>query len=1019
MKRVIAWVLLGLVLLVCLCASCLLASVVILRPDWLPFDVPGITRDRIVLRLPDGGLEADYVLLRPRQTVDRGAILAEDSLEPSASTWMVQSAQGFQPRSVRFGAFLPESGRFLYRLQGEGESAYYLLSRGAREPERIFESEAEVSSVLSLNGGDAVFFIEDQGTGRVRCYLSQAGQEAERSARGDSCQVSANGATLLVSDASAGGFTLTAMNLDGSGETVLLDEVDDATGEFRISPDGARVAYARADEETFAVVVLRRDDGTIVAEQGGYYGVAGFDFSPQGTALYVIGETESGDLSLTLLDGEVSAVASGQAMQAAFTPDGLGLVYLTADDAGEAALLVHPTAGGDDVAVLDGGHLSFTLLRSPDAILIHQDLEGEVILYTAQTTGESLAEILSFDRLALMEVFDLPDDSRFLVQTNDDEGRSTLAVASPAGEAAYDLLEDWASLRLLSIDPDGRRMTLVGQEDARDDPVLYAIDLEEGASPVQLDDRLDGVLNAYFSSDGREILYTVSTGTDADEVEVRQVRPDGRRAPEALYPEAALEAVSWDVDGDFPGPAVRFLSQVTTSGLCPGAPAIAPGETLEDELEAGARNCYRFRASDPLQFTIGVLADSPDLDSRLEIYDRRGDLIASDDDGGPGLNARLRLTLESSGLYYIYVFGYSGDDSGPYRLTFTEGLPGTVEDEAAPIAFGETVRGSITAESEVFIEQFDATIFAAVYSFEAEAEDWIVVDLAARSIGSAIEPVVGLFDENFELQTFAEPGPGQEPQLVYSIPAAGRYFLLVFSPNEDFGSSEDYFFEITLTRGTPPEPGGGPIEDGETVEGTLQRGIHDEWTFTAEAGEFVTIAMNSTSFDTYLELYSPTGVLLTQNDDAGGTLNSMIRFFRIPATATYTIFARSYGGTQTGPYTLSLTSGGPADAAAGSIEPGASIESELEIGEWEAWTFEGVAGQGVRIRMTSGDFDSFIELLGPDGSTLTTDDDGAGFPDSLIDRFVLPEAGLYTIIARCLGDQEGGSYRLSLEMLEE
>jgi hypothetical protein len=325
------------------------------------------------------------------------------------------------------------------------------------------------------------------------------------------------------------------------------------------------------------------------------------------------------------------------------------------------------------------------------------------------------------------------------------------------------------------------------------------------------------------------------------------------------------------------------------------------------------------------------------------------------------------------------------------------------------------VRGAITSESEIFIEQFDTTAFAALYYFEGETDDWIVVDLAARSIGSSIEPVVGLFTDDFEVLSFAETVSGGEPQLVYSLPDPGRYYLLVMSPDESYGQGDEAFFEITLTRGEPPEPGGGVIEVGETVEGSLQRGIHDEWTFTAEAGSFVTISMNSEAFDAFLELYDSSGTLLAQNDDAGGSLNSMIRFFEIPTTGTYSIHARSYSGTQGGPYTLSLEQGAVGAGSEGSIEPGETIEGELAFGERSEWTFDGVAGQMVTISLTSEEFDSYLELLGPGRSSLIADDDGGGFPHAMIDGFVLPETGLYTIIVRSFGDRGGGVFLLTLE----
>jgi len=276
-----------------------------------------------------------------------------------------------------------------------------------------------------------------------------------------------------------------------------------------------------------------------------------------------------------------------------------------------------------------------------------------------------------------------------------------------------------------------------------------------------------------------------------------------------------------------------------------------------------------------------------------------------------------------------------------------------------------------------------------------------------------------LLDDNAQTLTYAEPDMEGDLQLAYSIPSAGRYYLLILSADQGYGSAEDYFFDVTLTLGTPPEPGGGPIDIGETVEGNLQATIHDEWTFTAEAGETVTISMTSSVFDTYLELYDPASVSIAYDDDSGGDLNSLIRNLRLSSAGTYTIRARSYSGRSSGPYTLSLTAGAPDTGAGGSISPGETVEGDLQRGDQDEWTFEARSGQVVTIVMWSDEIDPYLILLDPNGIELTRDDDGAGYPNALIDAFELPDTGTYTIIARSFGDSRAGAYTLVLVGLVE
>jgi serine protease Do len=65
--------------------------------------------------------------------------------------------------------------------------------------------------------------------------------------------------------------------------------------------------------------------------------------------------------------------------------------------------------------------------------------------------------------------------------------------------------------------------------------------------------------------------------------------------------------------------------------------------------------------------------------------------------------------------------------------------------------------------------------------------------------------------------------------------------------------------------------------------------------------------------------------------------------------------------------------------------------------------------------MTSEMIDPYLELLGPDGTQLIYNDDGAGYPNALIEAYSLPTAGTYTIVARSFGDSRSGTYVLSLE----
>jgi hypothetical protein len=83
-----------------------------------------------------------------------------------------------------------------------------------------------------------------------------------------------------------------------------------------------------------------------------------------------------------------------------------------------------------------------------------------------------------------------------------------------------------------------------------------------------------------------------------------------------------------------------------------------------------------------------------------------------------------------------------------------------------------------------------------------------------------------------------------------------------------------------------------PIKYGQVVETELSS-ASVAWTFEGKAGQVITIIMNSNDFDPYLELYSPGGALLIEDDDGGGDYNAQIGAFRLPESGTYTIVVYS------------------------------------------------------------------------------------------------------------------------------
>lgn len=84
----------------------------------------------------------------------------------------------------------------------------------------------------------------------------------------------------------------------------------------------------------------------------------------------------------------------------------------------------------------------------------------------------------------------------------------------------------------------------------------------------------------------------------------------------------------------------------------------------------------------------------------------------------------------------------------------------------------------------------------------------------------------------------------------------------------------------------------------------------------------------------------------------------------------------------------------------------------------DPYSFNGTAGQQVAITMTSTTFDTWLALIGPNGSQIAFDNDGGGGTNSRIPAgsgfFSLPSTGTYTIQASSNLTNASGSYTVTL-----
>jgi len=217
----------------------------------------------------------------------------------------------------------------------------------------------------------------------------------------------------------------------------------------------------------------------------------------------------------------------------------------------------------------------------------------------------------------------------------------------------------------------------------------------------------------------------------------------------------------------------------------------------------------------------------------------------------------------------------------------------------------------------------------------------------------------------------------------------GEYSVLVQS-YEDYGNEPGG--EYRLTADIRPFEGDlqnqGSIEPGNTVRG-LQSGDVNRYSLTITETSEVNIAVNSDSFDSFVEL---TGQGVSQsNDDGGGGYNALLQTVLQPGT--YEIGVSSYSGN--GLFTLDVEqqplSGRMMNS--GTLQVGDRIYGTMSDGQSLVYDLEVDNPGRVQVVARSGAVDTMLNLSGQ--GIVLTDDDSGGNTDALVDDYL--EAGIYRV----------------------
>lgn len=184
---------------------------------------------------------------------------------------------------------------------------------------------------------------------------------------------------------------------------------------------------------------------------------------------------------------------------------------------------------------------------------------------------------------------------------------------------------------------------------------------------------------------------------------------------------------------------------------------IAVNTQSTGRIPVGGCAFYKFSALAGQRFQLDVTTEQ--FDPYLRMYQKNGELVGENDDGGVGLASRLAILFKESGCYRVQISSVGNGGGGTYNFSLEEKI-------IPELKMGETrenVMGSGTEDYWAFTAKKDAIVLVSVRSRE-------------------IDPRVKLYSPSgILLGSDDNGGVDRDSLLPVKLPEDGRYTVVVQS----------------------------------------------------------------------------------------------------------------------------------------------------------------------------------------------------------------------------------------------
>ncbi len=310
-----------------------------------------------------------------------------------------------------------------------------------------------------------------------------------------------------------------------------------------------------------------------------------------------------------------------------------------------------------------------------------------------------------------------------------------------------------------------------------------------------------------------------------------------------------------------------------------GDAPLQSGTDIVDFLSGGTKT-YRLNIRQSGYYVIDMR--STEIDSSLEL--QGNGVSITDDDGGEGLNSRIRVPLEP-GNYTLRTKSVDNKPTGMYQLTISTGaLPAGVRlrNSGALATDGSLVHGVLAGSPRE-------------YQLRVTQPGRVVIDMGSDDFDTVLElQGNGVSIEN-------DDGGGGTNSKINTILQPGTYRVIARGLNENASG----LFQLSASRQNLPAGtdlrSGGTLPLDSTINGLLNGAAQTYQLDVTRAGSLV-IDMTSDDFDSVLAIQRD-GTEIAEDDDGGGGSNARLTVDVEPGR--YTVVAKSFNeGSSSGLYQL-------------------------------------------------------------------------------------------------------------------